>query len=134
MTDNDSPPSEMETASSSEERTLVPSRSLCEFESFEYYAEEDIYQALFSTTDEFASTAIVSAVAAASDTDPLDMDPLHATVDTDALDSLVTTRRAAVGDLHVTFEYQEYEVTTSSYGRLKVKPLHARASPPGADD
>ncbi|SDN20199.1 hypothetical protein SAMN04487949_3649 [Halogranum gelatinilyticum] len=123
MTDKDSPPSNKKKMSPHPYRTLAPSRSLCEFESIEYHAEEDLYQAQFSTTDEVASDAVISAVAAASDTDPLDMEPLYATVDTDALDSLVTPRRAAIGDLHLTFEYQGYEVTASSCGSIKLKPL-----------
>nr|WP_089699154.1 HalOD1 output domain-containing protein [Halogranum gelatinilyticum] len=120
--------------SSHPDRTLAPSRSLCEFESIEYHAEEDICQAQFSTTDEVASMAVVSAVAAASDTDSLDMDPLYESVDIEALDSLVTPRRAVVGDLHLTFEYQGYEVTASSCGSIKVKPLHASTSSAAEDD
>ncbi|WP_407067026.1 HalOD1 output domain-containing protein [Haloarcula brevis] len=62
------------------------------------------------------------------------MDPLHASVDPDALDSLVTPRRAAVGDVHLTFEYQGCEVTASSSGSIKVKPLHASTSSTAEDD
>ncbi len=133
MSDNDSPSSNTKAASPSQDRTFATEGSLCEFDSFEYHAEDDIYRALFSSTDESASTAVVSAVAAVLDIDPLDMDPLHATVDTDALDSLITPQNSAVGDLHVTFEYCGYEVTASSYGSLKVKPPQG-ASPPAADD
>lgn len=122
MSDSSSHPSNTNTASSSQDRTFVPSRSLCEFESFEYHAEDDVYRVLFRSTDVSACTAVVSAVAAALDTDPLDMDPLHGTVDTEALESLVTPQRSAEGDVHVTFEYCGYEVTASSHGSLKIKP------------
>lgn len=98
-------------------------RSLCEFESFEYHDDESAFRAIYSHDVESPSYAIVNAVAAASDTDPLDMDPLHTTVDTDALESLIAPRRAAVGDLDITFEYHGCEVTVSSYGSLKIKPV-----------
>lgn len=134
MTDNDSTPSAKKRMSSHPDRTLAPSGCLCKIDSIEYHAEEDIYQARFSATDEVASTAVICVVAAASDTDPLDMEPLHPTVDTDALDSLITPRRAALGDLHLTFEYQGYEVTASSCGSIKVKPLHASTFSAAVDD
>jgi|AntDeeMetagen134_2_1112570.scaffolds.fasta_scaffold00084_32 hypothetical protein len=112
----------------------TPDRTITEFELFEYYPKEDTYRAFYDADRESPSTAIVSAVAAVSDTDPLDMDPLHTTVDTDALNSLITPHRAPVGDSHVTFEYCGCEVTASSYGGLKVRPLEASLSPPAVDD
>ena len=108
-------------------------RSLCDFESFEYHDDERAYRVIYSQDIGSPSSAVVSAVAVASDTDPLEMDSLYETVDTDALDSLVTPRRDAVGDLHITFEYHGYEVTASSYGDLKVKPLQVHATPPTDD-
>ncbi len=67
MIDDDSPHS---TKNRIPDRTLARLRGLCEFESIEYHAEEELYQAHFSVTDEVASMAVVSVVAAASDTDP----------------------------------------------------------------
>lgn len=109
-------------------------QSVCEFESFEYHDDESAFRAIFSHDVESPSCAVVSAVSAVSNTDPLDMDPLHATVDTDALESLIGPRRAAVGDVHITFEYHGYEVTVSSYGSIKIKPVQACTSSPVEDD
>lgn len=109
-------------------------QSLCNFESFEYHDDENAFRAIYSRDDESPSSAIISAVAVASDTDPLEMDPLHATVDPDALDVLLAPRRAAVGDFHIALEYQGYEVAASSYGSLKIKPMQAPTSPAAADD
>lgn len=123
-------------ASNPSPQSLSPSlgQNLCDFESFEFHEEENAFQAFYSDDVASPSLAVVSAVAAASDTDPLDMEPLHATVDADALDSLITPRRGAVGDLHITFEYGGCEVTASSYGSLTVKPLETHRSPAAADD
>ena len=109
-------------------------QTVTEFKVFEHYPEEDTYRAVYGADRSSPSTAIVSAVAAVSDTDPLGMDPLHMTVDPDALDSLLTPHRPAVGDVNVTFEYGGCEVTATSHGSLKVTPLETSPSPPTADD
>ncbi|QLG27410.1 hypothetical protein HUG10_07545 [Halorarum halophilum] len=136
MTDED--PRSMSNISNSTPSAQPPSpsleQSLFDFKSFEYHEDESAYRAIYSHDVGSPSSAVVSAVAAASDTDPLDMNSLNATVDTDALNSLVTQRRDAVGDLHITFEYHGYEVTASSYGGLKVKPLQANPPLPPTDD
>ena len=134
MTDNDSTPSNPKTASPPQDRTFAPERSLCDFESFEYHAEDDVYRALISDDSESASTAVVSAVAAASDTDLLDLDPLHSIIDTDALNALATPQYTANGDLHVTFEFHGHEVTASSCGNIKVRPLESPETQLVADD
>ena len=128
----DSPNSEHSSPPAAEPYT--PDQTITEFELFEYYPEGDEYRAFYDADQDSPNTAIVSAVAAASDTDPLNMDPLHTTVDTDALDSLLNPHRSASGDLHVTFEYGGCEVIASSYGSLKVTPVEASPSPPAADD
>ncbi|WP_161972972.1 HalOD1 output domain-containing protein [Halostella pelagica] len=134
MTDNDSSTFNTDTTSTPQDRTFAPARSLCEFESFEYYSEDDVYRALLTDANTPVSTAVVSAVAAASDTDPLYMDPLYSTINPDALDTLGTPQRAADGDRHITFEFHGYEVTVSSYGSLKISPLESPESLTSADD
>lgn len=69
-----------------------------------------------------------------SETDSMTRCPLHTTVDSDALDTLLAPHTSAVGDSHVTFEYSGCEVTASSYGSLTVTPLEASPSPQAADD
>lgn len=73
------------------------------------------------------STVIVEAVAAASDRDSLDIDPLYEYVDLEAVDDLITS---GVDDdsngIQVTFEYKEFTVSIGSGGAVEVMPGHAQ--------
>ena len=69
-----------------------------------------------------ASMAVVVALSEAIDVDPLDLEPLNESVDTDALDALVRVRGAMNGDVHVTFTHEERVITISSYGVIAVTP------------
>lgn len=126
MPGNDSPPTNSHTATPSQDRPIASKRNYCEFDTFDYHPDEDVYRAIYSHTDESTSTAVVGAVAAVSDTDPLEMEPLQNSVDTDALNVLTTPRVDAEGDRHVTFTFQGYEVTASSYGSITVRPLYSQ--------
>lgn len=87
------------------------------------------------TTDEPVSAAVVRALAAATDTDPTDVDlRLYDAVDPDALDALYPSGRRA--DLEVTFTLGEFEVTVEDTRRVTVRPagdsagVDASARPP----
>lgn len=125
MTDHGSSLPETQTKATRESRTVAPERSICDFESFEYHAEDNVYRAIYNHSEQPASAAVVSAVAAASDTDPLDMDPLHSTIDTDALNALATPRDVSNSDAHLTFEFHGHKVTISKFGRLKIRPPYS---------
>ncbi|PSQ28626.1 hypothetical protein BRD03_02760 [Halobacteriales archaeon QS_9_68_17] len=62
---------------------------------------------------------VVSGLAAAADADPLDLTPLTASVDPDALDELF---RHASCDAMLTFEHDGYRVRVSGEGRVVVTP------------
>jgi hypothetical protein len=54
--------------------------------------------------------------------DPIELEPLHDSVDTDALDALVRVRGTMNGDVHVTFTHEGRVVTVYSYGMIAVTP------------
>lgn len=60
--------------------------------------------------------SIVQAVAAAADTDPLELPPLYERVDADALDAVVSGLRNG----EVRFRYAGYAVTVHSDGTVEV--------------
>ncbi|NHN49053.1 hypothetical protein G9464_15840 [Halostella sp. JP-L12] len=64
-------------------------------------------------------TIVVDAVAEAAGADPLDLTPLVATIDTDALDALF---RSASRDAVLSFEHDGCRVTVSGEGRIVVAP------------
>lgn len=99
----------------------TPQWRICSFESFEHFPKKNRYRALYNHDKTEPSTAVISTVAEAADTDPIDMEPLHTTVDIDALDALMSPRRAVDGDLHISFRYHGHDVTVSSYGGITVQ-------------
>lgn len=68
------------------------------------------------------SAAVVTAVAAATNRDPVDLPPLYDHVDADALDALLTGGRRSDDEVTVRFDYDGFGVTVVSDGRLTVTP------------
>lgn len=68
------------------------------------------------------SISIVSAVAAATDQDPVEMEPLANVIDTDALDVLVSSDNPDSNLVHISFVYEGTHVTVDSSGLLRIEP------------
>ncbi|MCU4744148.1 hypothetical protein OB955_14865 [Halobacteria archaeon AArc-m2/3/4] len=64
--------------------------------------------------------AVVSAVAAASDADPLELPPLGDAIDPDALNQLFMTRSDSTV-AKITFQYAGYDVTVRGNGEVGVR-------------
>ncbi|MFC7133191.1 MULTISPECIES: HalOD1 output domain-containing protein [Salinibaculum] len=64
--------------------------------------------------------AVIATLAEVMDADPVELDPLHSTVDPDALDALVRVRTGTDGDIHVTFTHEDHEITVYSYGVVTI--------------
>lgn len=71
-----------------------------------------------------ASMAVIATLAEVMDSDPVELDPLHSTVDPDALDALVRVRHGMDGDNHVTFIHEGHAITVYSYGVVKISQEH----------
>lgn len=82
----------------------------------EYDSETDTYRASCDSTGSM-SLAIISTLAAVSGTDPRESEPLYATVDPDALDSLVST---AGDDIRIAFEHAGYHVVVDGTREITV--------------
>ena len=67
--------------------------------------------------------AIISAVAAASGTDPLDLPPLYEVIDPDALNLVLTSRQDTAVD-RLDFQYAGYEVVVLGSGEVHVSPAN----------
>jgi len=66
--------------------------------------------------DASASEAVVAAVAAQEDIDPMELPPLYGAVDPDALDALFADDRPG----RVSFQYAGYEVTVRGRDQVTV--------------
>lgn len=75
-------------------------------------------------------TAIVEVVAEATGREPTDLPPLYESIETDALDALVSTSTDA--STRVTFDYAGVEVTVRSNGEFEVRTDGAEAHGPSA--
>lgn len=78
---------------------------------------------------ESPTEGVVQALATAADASPLELDPLYNTLDPEALDTLFSPSPS--GDRsgeYIVFEYEGYEVTFFSEGRVTVAPRPASVS------
>jgi hypothetical protein len=64
--------------------------------------------------------AVVGAVAAITDRDPLDMEPLQYTIDTKALNQLLSEDTGPKRDLEVRFSLDEYSIVVDDGGCLEI--------------
>jgi hypothetical protein len=74
---------------------------------------------------------VVEKLAAACDTDPLDLPPLHDYIDTDALEILVGSPTARdTGINHLRFQVDDHQVSIDGDGTVAVVALGGDASVP----
>jgi hypothetical protein len=85
-------------------------------ETTEYAQESGTVRTQFDQEKTPASLAVIATLADVLDTDPVELDPLHSTLDPDALDALVRVRNGTNGDIHVTFTHEGHAITVHSYG------------------
>lgn len=71
------------------------------------------------TAFESPSTAVVTAVAAASGVDPVSIDPLYEVIDPDALNSIVASASGGFDSscARIEFTYQDYRVLVKANGQ-----------------
>ena len=75
------------------------------------------------STETAVSYRVIQQVAAATGTDPLDLDPLYETIDPEALDAVFDT--ATPPEASVTFTLADCEVTVYGSGEISVTPPDA---------
>lgn len=82
----------------------------------------DVEQLSFEwTAGEPPSVAVVEAIAAATGRDPTGVGPIYESVDTDALDALVSGGTPDAGSaVHVSFTHEGVQVTVDSRGGIEV--------------
>ena len=99
-----------------------------EVDAVEYHQETGIVRTQFDQEKTPAGTAVIATLADVMDTDPVELDPLHSTVDPEALNALVRVRNGTDGDIQVTFTYKDHAITVDSYGLVTVTPRHEPAA------
>lgn len=95
-----------------------------------YDEATDTYRTEFDFHSRSASLAVIAAVSAATDTDPLDLDPLYRAIDPDHFEQLFDppVRSPSPTNGALLFEYEGCEVTLHAHGTVVVDPLSDSAS------
>ena len=93
-------------------------------EAVEYSQEFGTVRTHFDQEKTPASMAVIATLADLLETDPVELDPLHSTIDPDELDALVRVRYGTDGDTHVTFTHEGHGITVHSYGVITISPEH----------
>jgi hypothetical protein len=93
-------------------------------EAIEYSQESGVVRTQFDQEKTPASIAVIATLADLLGTDPVELDPLHSTVDPDELDALVRARNGTNGDSHVAFTHGGHAITVHSYGVVTITPEH----------
>lgn len=101
---------------------MTVSLASAELESLEYHRDSATYRAEYDPDATSTSMAVVASLSEVMGVDPIELDPLGAFVDTDALDEIVQVRGRTNGDRSVTFTVEGYEITVYSYGFVVLAP------------
>lgn len=92
-------------------------------ETIEFDIDTGRFRAAYDVERDSASLAVVTVVAAAANSDPTELAPLHFTVDTGALDALFGPSNTAGQRFGSTsFQYEGFTVTVFSEGTVEVGP------------
>ncbi|MFC7006556.1 HalOD1 output domain-containing protein [Halalkalicoccus salilacus] len=102
------------------QNSMTASLASAELESLEYHRDSATYRAEYDPNSTSTSMAVVASLSEVTGIDPIELDPLGASVDTDALDEIVQVRGRTNGDRSVAFTVEGYEITVYSYGLVTI--------------
>ena len=91
-------------------------------ESVEYHRESETYRAQYDQDTTSPSMAVIASLSDVMDRDPTELEPLHASVDTGALNALLRVRDTTDGDISVTVTVAKYAITVYSDGVVAIDP------------
>lgn len=70
------------------------------------------------------SAAVAEAVATATDREATELDPIYESIDTDALDNLISpTDTERSGAVHISFVYEGVDVHVDGHRGIEVRPI-----------
>lgn len=91
-------------------------------ESFDQNGDTGCYRAAYDVSTVPPSLALASALAATMDADPTDIDPLHESLDPDALDDMVGDPIPSSEPVTISLFVEQFDVTISSTGSIRLDP------------
>ncbi|QSG01767.1 HalOD1 output domain-containing protein [Natranaeroarchaeum sulfidigenes] len=91
----------------------------CRLQSLEFSRQSQSYRARYDRETCSADMAVVSSLSSVLDVDPIELEPIQYSVDTDALNDVVDH---ADDDTNVSFEFEGYEISVSTDGIVDLTP------------
>lgn len=100
-------------------------------ESFDQDSKTEQYRADYDTLTVPPSLALASALSAAMEAEPTEIDPLYESIDPDALDSLVVHPTRSSEPITINLSVEHFEATISSDGVIHLDPHAGNGSDAG---
>lgn len=108
---------------------MTASIASVELESLECSRESETYRSRYNQDSTSTSIAVVAAIINILGVDPLKLDQLNYTVETDALDKLGRGQGTPNGAVDISFAFEGYAITVSSNGVVAISPpAHERTA------
>lgn len=111
---------------------MVAAQTGIELEALSYDEASATHRGEFDPETTPPSMAVVATLAAVDDIDPVEVEPLYETVDTDALDAVVSNGTDDRGDISVTLHVNGYALSVSSDGQVACRSRQGSAGPADA--
>lgn len=91
----------------------------------EYDPDSEVYSTEYTDWAHPPSEVVVDALTTITDTDVIDLPPLHDVIDPDSLDTLFrpTIQGAHHREGNISFTYCGHHVAVKSYGRIEIRPI-----------
>lgn len=97
---------------------MVRTQAGVDLQSFEYDRSLEAYRARYEPETMPPSMAVVATLSKATDSSPLELQPLGETIDTDALDQFFSSHENTVNNVSVSFTAEEHTVTVYDSGDI----------------
>ncbi|UTF55321.1 HalOD1 output domain-containing protein [Natronosalvus rutilus] len=97
---------------------MIDTQAGVELASMAFHPESETYRAEYDQTSVSASMAVVAVLSEVMDVDPVELEPLHASVNTGALDNLARVRDGTGEGVSITFRVATYAITVSNDGTV----------------
>lgn len=94
-----------------------------ELKTLNFCEDSESYSAEYDAETTSPSMAVITALTRIFDVAPTDLNPLHYSIDTEALNEFVSSQDATGSPVQISFTFEGYKITVTSSCELTVEPL-----------
>lgn len=110
---------------------MVHTQAEVGLDSFDHDPKTEEYRAVYDASTVPPSLALASALSAAMEADPTDIDPIYESLDPDALDGLVGDPTRSGEPITISFSVEHFQATISNTGDIFLDPQSGTGSDAG---